>query len=247
MDDQDLAGRVRIEAVRHCGFRQHPFGARRPHTSRSVRGCVVRRTGQPVVQPSDPRNSPAGAALDRRRPARVPGHRPHRQRLAPAPRGDPRAAGRSQGGEAVATVSRHLLANYAALMPANPRLVKRVANCFGMLKALRDATRHTEELDTIVRAAVMFVRFPALVDELLSAADPPVTGLSEIGASNSVWGRRDVQQVLGHVDIEAIARCFGREFPLAPITMIVLPNGPAERRPSTRTLLQPAEPSGLSP
>jgi hypothetical protein len=58
-------------------------------------------------------------------------------------------------------------------MPANPRLVKRVANTFGMLLALGLHLSHHEDDDTIARAAILFVRFPTLVDDLLSAPDPP--------------------------------------------------------------------------
>ena len=105
-------------------------------------------------------------------------------------------------------------------MPENPRLVKRVANAFGMLLALGLHLGHHEEEDTIARAAILLVRFPALVDDLLSAVDPPALDPpAHAGPNNPVspWLRRDVQQVLrradgNRIDIIRLARCYGRHY-----------------------------------
>jgi len=109
------------------------------------------------------------------------------------------------------------LERYADLLPANPRMVKRVANTWGMLLALQAHLGHGEDSDTVARAAIVFVRFPALVDVLLSAAsvphaDPALTGHER---SASPWLRPDVQEVLLRsdgtvVELERIARCYGR-------------------------------------
>ncbi|HET8683701.1 MAG TPA: P-loop NTPase fold protein [Micromonosporaceae bacterium] len=125
--------------------------------------------------------------------------------------------------EAVAAFAEHLLTRYTAAMPANPRLVKRVANTFGMLQALGLHLAHHEDDDTICRAAIMFVRFPTLVDQLLSDPEPPSTQPEpgQAPESSTPWLRPDVQQLLTHedgtaVDVIRIARCFGREYPSRP-------------------------------
>jgi hypothetical protein len=147
-----------------------------------------------------------------------------RQRLAEE------AAGKAASQEAIAAFSEHLLASYVPIMPANPRLVTRVANTLGMLMVLRIHLGHHEPEDYIARAAIIFVRFPSLVDTLLSDPDPPVIDpaapadtAAEDGTS-SPWFRRDVQRVLRDehnqlVDIVRLARCYGREYePVTPTT-----------------------------
>ena len=122
--------------------------------------------------------------------------------------------------EAVAARSHHLLERYSHLLPANPRMVKRVANTWGMLLALQAHLRHGEDRDTLARAAIVLVRFPALADVLLSATTAPQAdpgGLTGHERSTSAWLRPDVQQVLRRDDgsvvpVERIARCYGREF-----------------------------------
>jgi hypothetical protein len=182
---------------------------------------------------------PAGACGDRAAP------RQDQQRLAED------VAAKAASKEAISAFTEHLLATYTPLMPANPRLVTRVANTFGMLMALGLHVRHHEPEDYVVRAAILFVRFPALVDELLSGDDPPVIdpadrapavdvpGNSAADAAKPTsWFRRDVQQVLRDeqgqlVDIVRLARCFGREYPpptpaptLSPgAKTLALPNG----------------------
>lgn len=146
--------------------------------------------------------------------------RKERERLAEA------IAAKAATTEALAVFSEDLLTRYAPLMPANPRLVKRVANTFGMLLALGLHLGHHENEDTIARAAILFVRFPTLVDDLLSAPDPPVLHPPADASPTdpvSPWLRRDVQQILRRddgnlVDITQIARCYGRHYAPNPAT-----------------------------
>ena len=63
--------------------------------------------------------------------------------------------------EATDVRSDHLLNTYAGLMPANPRMIKRIANALG-LRAVRTHVRHTEDDDAMARAAILLVRFPVL-------------------------------------------------------------------------------------
>jgi WD40 repeat protein len=125
--------------------------------------------------------------------------------------------GAETGAEQAGLRTHHLLERYADLLPANPRMIKRVANTWGMLLALQAHLGHAEDADTMARAAIVFVRFPALVDVLLSAAsvphaDPAMTGHER---SASPWLRPDVQEVLLRpdgtvVDLVRVARCYGR-------------------------------------
>ena len=125
------------------------------------------------------------------------------------------------GTEATVTRTHHLLERYTPLLPANPRMVKRVANTWGMLLALQAHLGHAQDQDTLARAAILLVRFPALVDVLLSATSAPQTDPGAFTGherSTSAWLRPDVQQVLqteegSPVSVVAVARCYGREFP----------------------------------
>ncbi|MGL5824923.1 MAG: P-loop NTPase fold protein [Nocardioides sp.] len=106
----------------------------------------------------------------------------------------------------------HLLKRYVDILPNNPRLVKRAANAVGMIWALKDHLGHDEPMDTMARAAVLLIRFPELVDCLLTEVDPPSVDPSQC-RSGSPWLRRDVQKVLGAgTSIEALARCYGRTY-----------------------------------
>ena len=106
------------------------------------------------------------------------------------------------------------------MTPANPRLVTRVANAFGMLMALQLQLGRRDPEDLVARAAIMFVRFPTLVDQLLSEPDPPAIDPTTAPADNggtSPWLRPDVQQVLRDqhgtpIDIVTLAGCYGREY-----------------------------------
>lgn len=137
----------------------------------------------------------------------------------------------------VERLARHLMSDgqYAAIMPPNPRLIKRVANTYGMLRALLDHLLLSEVDDVVIRAAILYVRFPTLVDEMLSSfgsstshgtrqagnasavnnapsgnvsVDDAVSS-ETFGDTSSLWSRADVQQVLGEHSIERIARCYG--------------------------------------
>lgn len=118
----------------------------------------------------------------------------------------------------------HLLTTYSSLMPPNPRLIKRVANTWSMLLAVQSHLnvgrwRTAPPDDLLVRAAIMFVRFPTLVDELLSCATLPSTdGTRGSGTTGSPWHRPDVQELLTtsrgvRIPLEEIAQCYGRTFP----------------------------------
>lgn len=96
----------------------------------------------------------------------------------------------------------HLLATYGDVLPTNPRLFKRTAGALGMLFALQGHTGHHEDPDTVVRAAIVMIAFPDLLDRILHDATPPT--LEDMSAS--------VRDVLGSVDVAALARCYGREY-----------------------------------
>jgi KAP family P-loop domain/WD domain, G-beta repeat len=136
---------------------------------------------------------------------------------------------REAGPAATTERAAHLLTEYAELMPANPRLVKRVANVWGMLCALQSHLHpgrpaNAPPDDHVARAAIMFVRFPALVDELLSCSSPPELHEKTVQPPPyypppppSPWLRPDVRQLLrapDGTDIEprCLASCYGREF-----------------------------------
>jgi WD40 repeat protein len=184
-----------------------------------------------ATSPGDVHGPRVRAALDQAPPQA-------RERLAE------QVAAKAATPEAVAAFSEHLLTRYARVMPANPRLVKRVANTFGMLNALSLHLGHHEDQDTIARAAIMYVRFPTLVDQLLTDPDPPAVELpAPTGAESAIshWRRRDVRQLLTkedgtQVEITRVARCFGREYPPDPAsTPPPSSNGqqPGSARPSS--------------
>ena len=102
--------------------------------------------------------------------------------------------------------SHHLLHTYASLMPVNPRMIKRIANALGMLRAVRIHVRHTEDDDAMARAAILLVRFPVLaarlrLDDLVNGKDP-------------CWDLPGVRDVVGECSLESLARCLGRANPL---------------------------------
>ena len=103
--------------------------------------------------------------------------------------------------------SDHLLHTYASLMPANPRMIKRIANALGMLEAVRLHVGHTEDDDAMARAAILLVRFPVLaarlrLDDLVNRTD-------------TCWKLPGVRDVLDGCSVEALARCLGRANPLS--------------------------------
>jgi hypothetical protein len=98
--------------------------------------------------------------------------------------------------------SDHLLQTYTSLMPANPRMIKRVANALGMLLAVQTHVGHTEDDDAMARAAILLVRFPLLAarlrhDDLPNGTDP-------------CWHLPGVRDVLDGCSPESLARCLGR-------------------------------------
>ena len=134
-------------------------------------------------------------------------------------------AGRIASPEAAEGLRRHLLQEYAELMPTNPRLVKRVANAYGMLQAVDMHLHSNQDKDTLIRAGVVLVRFPQLVDKLLSR--PTLAAVDGTTAADP-WTRPDVRRVLTRADgtmlgPAELARCYGRdvsadEQPDAPTT-----------------------------
>ncbi|MFT3944317.1 MAG: P-loop NTPase fold protein [Ancrocorticia sp.] len=129
--------------------------------------------------------------------------------------------------EETAERTRHLITTYHQILPANPRLIRRVVNTWGMLTALRKHVRHSEEDDTLIRAAVFFVMFPTLTDELLS--NKPLISVKDILDDleyKGPWKHPDVLKVLhttsGEIDKanlkpedflepRILARCYGRQ------------------------------------
>lgn len=101
--------------------------------------------------------------------------------------------------------SYHLLHSYADLMPANPRMIKRVSNALGMLQAIRMHVQHTEDDDAMARAAILFVRFPSLAARLRFD--------DLINSNDSCWHLPGVRSVLGACSLESLARCLGRAVP----------------------------------
>ncbi|MGH3917270.1 MAG: P-loop NTPase fold protein [Pseudonocardiaceae bacterium] len=107
--------------------------------------------------------------------------------------------------EATDVRSEHLLHTYPGLMPTNPRMIKRIANAVGMLRAIMIHVQHTEDDDAMARAAILLVRFPVLADrlrhdDLLNGTDP-------------CWHLPGVRDVLGGCSLESLARCLGRADP----------------------------------
>ncbi|MEU6021856.1 P-loop NTPase fold protein [Micromonospora sp. NPDC047134] len=138
----------------------------------------------------------------------------------------------------------HLLTNYGTILPNNPRLIIRVAAAWAMLRAVArsiNLQHDTEPANEIlVRAAVIWVRFPVLVDELLDADEPPIIDPLHDGCAPK-WRRRDVQQVLTTDDgqqlhIEDLALYYGKFF--APPTP-----RPATSRTGAQESEQPSTPT----
>lgn len=126
------------------------------------------------------------------------------------------AADHAQAAVSPAAIRRreaHLLEAYAPILPSNPRLIRRVTNSWAMLEALISSLGHTEPDDLIVRAAILYISFPSLVDQLFD--NPIAPNFTE---PNSEWMRPDVLAILRQDDRtlyvpEDVARCYGRFFP----------------------------------
>jgi hypothetical protein len=122
--------------------------------------------------------------------------------------------------------SDHLLHTYAGLMPANPRMIKRIANALGMLRAIMRHVRHTEDDDALARAAILLVRFPVLaarlrLDDLSNGTDP-------------CWDLPGVRAVLGGCSLESLARCLGRADPPSADEAVTV-NGSADAGSAPRS------------
>ena len=113
-----------------------------------------------------------------------------------------------------ATESRktHLLARYHDLLPPNPRLIKRIANAWGMLLAVQSSTGHGESLDTIARAAILWVGYPELRAALTrDAGSVNATELSKrLAESDSRLWRLLMRPDGSRVSLDSIARCYGK-------------------------------------
>src|SRR5438034_724620 len=80
-----------------------------------------------------------------------------------------------------------------------------------MLQAVRFHVRHTEDDDTLARAAILLVRFPVLAarlrhDDLLNRDD-------------SWWELPAVRDVLGGHSLQSLGRCLGRADPVLAVTV----------------------------
>ena len=117
-------------------------------------------------------------------------------------------ARREATAEAAVEWERHLVAYHRDLLPHNPRMIKRVANATTMLFALKSHLGHHEPNGVVMRAAIMFIRFPTLVDALLS--DPSVPAWEDL-PDDSPWRRSDVEALTRGIELSALARCFGRD------------------------------------
>jgi hypothetical protein len=134
-------------------------------------------------------------------------------------------AARSDLGVNAQLLITHLLTDFSTVLPGNPRLIIRVASAWAMLRAVARSLDLEVEPEPanelLVRAAVIWVRFPVLVDELLDADQPPIIDPTDPECPPK-WRRRDVQQVLTmkdgrRLDIEDLALYYGKFYaPQAP-------------------------------
>jgi len=134
---------------------------------------------------------------------------------------EPRRVGVAESdlGVNAALLVTHLLTRYSAILPGNPRLIIRVASAWAMLRAVAQSLNlgmdGKRETDLLIRAAVIWVRFPVLVDEILDAAEPPIIDANMSDCAPR-WRRRDVQEVLttstGLLKIEDLAAYYGKFF-----------------------------------
>jgi WD40 repeat protein len=99
----------------------------------------------------------------------------------------------------------HLLTRYSEFMPANPRLIKRIANIWGMLGAVQLSLGRTLPEDHVARAAIMYVRFPAEVETLLSCRT--LVGVEVAQPVKDLLTTADGIRI----STAAIAECFGRQ------------------------------------
>jgi hypothetical protein len=124
----------------------------------------------------------------------------------------------------------HLLTNYADILPRNPRQIIRVASAWAMLRTVAASLNLDRDSgsaqEILVRAAVTWVRFPVLVDELLDADSPPIIDPGSPDCPPR-WRRPDVQQVVTmrngkRIAVEHLALYYGTYFapPVAPANKV---------------------------
>jgi hypothetical protein len=110
-----------------------------------------------------------------------------------------------------------LLTDFANVMPANPRLIKKTVFALLMLRALKDSTQHQEDDNAVARAAILSVRFPTLASDIIS----DTRSANRISGS-APWTRPDIRELLGSGQpitvpvakhVESVARCLGRTHP----------------------------------
>jgi len=111
--------------------------------------------------------------------------------------------------------TRHLLAAYHDVLPPNPRMIKRIANAWGMLLAVQSCTGHTETLDTMARAAILYVSYPDLLRAVRAGEN--LSAIRSKLAEETGTDRR-LERLLTRPDgskvpLESIARCYGRSSP----------------------------------
>lgn len=181
-----------------------PLDADGPHEEPTVPATP------PVGHPGDPHN---GTGADPVSPATSP------REIDRATEQATRAAEAATSPQAMAATVSHLLTEHHGVMPANPRLIRRVANTWGMLDVLRKSLQTGVDDAVLARAAIFLVSFPSLVDALIDAVEPPETGRD--ADPRSPWLRRDVQAVLRlsdgtDIDSTTLAACYGHVFPDVP-------------------------------
>ncbi|HEY8473000.1 MAG TPA: P-loop NTPase fold protein, partial [Natronosporangium sp.] len=164
-----------------------------------VVGAGIEPTTVEVDPPATIRtaNPDSRGRADRRSPSDPRGHPDERVQLAQVRDATTAAATDRR--------SHHLLHTYPSLMPANPRMIKRIANALGMLQAIRRHVKHAETDDAMARAAILLVRFPVLAARLRH--DP------RLDPAGRCWDSPDVRTVLGECSLESLARCLGRANP----------------------------------
>lgn len=164
-------------------------------------------------------------------------------------------AARSDLGVNAQLLITHLLTNYPEILPGNPRLIIRVASAWAMLRAVARSLNLEVDAEPanelLVRASVIWVRFPVLADELLDAAEPPNIDPGHEGCSPR-WRRRDVQHVLTmhdgqRLDIEDLALYYGRFYTPPISTPTPAKTDPVKEDPSRSPDNQGDHPSRSSP
>ncbi|SMO55438.1 WD40 repeat [Propioniciclava tarda] len=135
----------------------------------------------------------------------------------------------------------HLLERNVALLPANPRLIRRIANYWTMLQALKLYLAHGLGQDVLMRAAVVAIQFPTLAELVLrstwlttidAATKDSDKDPQDVKTARALLKRPDVQTALigpdGPVTLVQLARAYGRFVPDAPATTGAHPDSSAQ-------------------